>query len=205
MMAKLIPMQQYRVELPRYKFPKPLTYMGLANGDYRCQVCEREGGTRAGWSNRHSFVEGDPDNPKDQVIVGTECIKKCKITPVAATEDRMKTMQDVFEWIDEAMFRGMGGGSSADARARKDAEKATKRKGEHTWKDEPVGEQGGAARLYNKYGDVVAEVRWYDVDESRSKYEASVATPGVRGKPTKIGKYPTLSKAKDAAEKELGL
>jgi hypothetical protein len=182
---KLIPMQSYRVELPRYKFPQPLTYMGLANGDYRCMVCEREGGTRAGWSNRHSFVEGDPDNPTDQVIVGTECIKKCKITPESATEGRMGTMKDVFEAIDEAVARG---------------------KGEHTWKDERrKGSDHGTQRLYNKYGDVVAEVVWFDIDEGKDKFVASVATPGVRGNPTQIGRFTSLDKAKASVEKELGL
>ena len=109
----------------------------------------------------------------------------------------MGSMRQLIERIDEAMFRGMGGGSSADARAKMDADRAAKRKAGHTWKEESSTEQGGATRLSNKYGDVVGEVRWYD-DDRGPKYVASVATPGVRGNPTKIGKFATLEKAKTA-------
>lgn len=117
----------------------------------------------------------------------------------------MSTMREVFESIDEAMFRGMGGGkSSSDARAKMDKERAAKRSAGHVWKDEPSTEQGGSARLYNKHGDVVGEVRWYDEDRG-PKYVASVVTPGVRGNPTSLGKFASLEKAKAAVMKELGL
>jgi hypothetical protein len=118
----------------------------------------------------------------------------------------MRTMREVFGRIEEATFRGMGAitDTSAKARAAKDAERATKRKGEHTWKDEISKLTGhvSTSRLSNKYGDVVGEVRWYNED---GQYEASVATPGVRGNPTRIGRFASLEKAKAAVMKELGL
>lgn len=117
----------------------------------------------------------------------------------------MSTMKEVFESIDEAIFRGMGGGkSSSDARVKIDKGRAAKRSAGHVWKNAPSAEQGGSTRLYNKHGDVVGEVRWHNEDRG-SKYVASVATPGVRGNPTSLGKFASLEKAKAAVMKELGL
>jgi hypothetical protein len=109
------------------------------------------------------------------------------------------------------MFRGMGGDRPEAQRGRRDvvaardAASAEKRRREHVWKAERGSEQGGAERLYNKYQDVVGEVRWYNIDEGPNRFEASVATPGVRGNPTILGRYATLDKAKAAVMKELAL
>jgi hypothetical protein len=100
MMVKLVPMQRYRVELPGWKDSEVLTYTDRFEGDYACDVCGREGGTRKGWSERHFFAKGDPDNPKYQVVIGTECIKKCRIVPEAA--EHTDTMGAVFKRIGEA-------------------------------------------------------------------------------------------------------
>jgi hypothetical protein len=208
-MAKLVPLRQYRLAIPAgggggAVAPHRVTYLGREAGPSNrpCAVCGRED------RGSHEFVEGDPDNPKWVWEIGAGCLRKCTITPEAATEERMGTMREVFGAIEEATFRGMGAitDTSAKARAAKDAERAAKRKGEHTWKDERKrGSDHGTQRLYNKYGDVVAEVIWFDIDEGRDKFAATVATPGVRGNPTEIGRFTSLDKAKAAVEKELGL
>jgi hypothetical protein len=160
-------------------------------------------------------VEGDPDNPKDQVIIGTECIKKCKITPEKSEDRTMGTMRQLMERIEEAMFGGAYGGGKASSRAaamardKADAARAAKRRGEYTWnvdlrgKDDDPG-ASNEATLSNQYGKV-AWITWWDDDEARDKFRAETTVPGVRGQSRVIGRFSSLDKAKAAVEKELGL
>ncbi|MFA4971339.1 MAG: hypothetical protein WC683_01915 [bacterium] len=115
-------------------------------------------------------------------------------------------MADLFE---AARFRGMGGGASAAARDRMDAERAAKRKAEYSWRSDLRGKgddprQANKATLSSKYSDV-AWITWWDDDEARDKFRAETAVPGVRGQTQVIGRFSSLEKAQAAAEKELGL
>lgn len=202
-MAKLVPMRRYRVQLPGWRAAKVMTYTGYTPGDDRvCDVCRKEG------RGAHEFLGGDPETSPDGYYLGTACLRKCKITPEAAKEDQMGTMRDVFGRIEEATFRGMGAitNTSANARAAKDAERAAKSKAEYAWRKDPKRDVGGSETLYNAYQDAVAWVSWEDEDDV-APYDVRVANPdGGCGAVKKIGSgFPSLAKAKAAAERELGL
>ncbi len=123
------------------------------------------------------------------------------------TESKMRTMREVFGRIEEATFRGMGAitDTSAKARADKDAERVVNRKKGYKWKPEKH-PGGGGEQIVDMYGIVQGRVRWYDMDDAHPymDVEADVATPGVRGKPTNLGKFTSVEKAKAAVERELG-
>jgi hypothetical protein len=108
-------MRQYRLAIPAgggggAVAPHRVTYLGREAGPSNrpCAVCGRED------RGSHEFVEGDPDNPKWVWEIGSGCLRKCTITPEAATEGQMGSMREVFEAIEEsdlavAMRLGKGG------------------------------------------------------------------------------------------------
>jgi hypothetical protein len=95
--------------------------------------------------------------------------------------------------------------TSAKARAAKDAARVAKRKKGYKWEPEDHPD-GGGERIVDMYGIVQGRVRWYDMDDAHRyvDVEADVATPGVRGNPTSLGKFTSVEKAKAAVERELG-
>jgi len=75
---RLVYMQDYMLSLPG-EDPERVTYAGHFPGDdWICDVCFREG------NGGHEFLVGEVDNPSFSYHIGTNCLRKCKITPVSS-------------------------------------------------------------------------------------------------------------------------
>ena len=107
--------------------------------------------------------------------------------------------QDLYVGDDGVIY--LAGAETREARKQAGGYRAE----DFTWRDQPSGAQGGSTRLYNKYGDVWAEVRWYDDDESHEKFIVSAIIPGAHGRGQEIGRYGSLEEAQQAAFDEIGI
>lgn len=78
--SKLVPFKKYIISFSPSKpsqhkiGPREVTFTGKFPGsDYRCQICDKEGG------GSYEFDVGDPDNPDDVYMIGSECARKMDI------------------------------------------------------------------------------------------------------------------------------